>query len=43
MLQAEHGKYQDNIFVFCNEIGEPLSAHTVYHNYKRSAAMAMPS
>ena len=29
--------WQDNNYVFCNEIGEPLSAHTVYHNYKRIA------
>lgn len=27
--------WHDNNFVFCNEVGEPLSAHTVYNNYKR--------
>ena len=30
--------WQDNNFVFCNEIGDPLSAHTVYNNYKRIVA-----
>ena len=30
--------WQDNDFVFCNEVGEPLSAHTVYNNYKRIVA-----
>lgn len=34
--RAEAGDiWQDNGFVFCNEIGEHLSPHTVYHNYKR--------
>lgn len=27
--------WQNNNFVFCNEIGEHLSPHTVYHNYKK--------
>lgn len=27
--------WQENGFVFCNEIGEHLSPNTVYHNYKR--------
>lgn len=30
--------WQDNDFVFCNELGEPVSAHTVYNNYKRIVA-----
>ena len=30
--------WHDNGFVFCNEIGERLSPHTVYHNYKRIVA-----
>lgn len=30
--------WQDNNFVFCNEIGERLSPNTVYHNFKRIAA-----
>lgn len=30
--------WQDNDFVFCNEIGERLSPNTVYHNFKRIAA-----
>ena len=30
--------WHDGNFVFCNELGEPLSAHTVYNNYKRIAA-----
>ena len=27
--------WQNNNYVFCNEIGEPLCAHTIYNNYKR--------
>lgn len=27
--------WQDNNFVFCNEVGEHLSPHTVYDNFKR--------
>ena len=35
--------WQDHNFVFCNEIGEHLSPHTVYHNYKRIvASIGMP-
>lgn len=30
--------WQDNGYVFCNEIGEHLSPNTVYHNYKRIVA-----
>ena len=30
--------WNENNFVFCNEFGEPLSAHTVYNNYKRIVA-----
>ena len=30
--------WQENNFVFCNELGQPLSAHTVYQNYKRIVA-----
>ena len=30
--------WQDNNYVFCNEVGQPLSANTVYHNYKRIVA-----
>ena len=30
--------WQDNGLVFCNEIGERLSPHTVYNNYKRIVA-----
>lgn len=30
--------WNDNGFVFCNEIGERLSPNTVYHTYKRIAA-----
>lgn len=30
--------WQNNGFVFCNEVGEHLSPNTVYHNFKRIAA-----
>lgn len=30
--------WSDHNFVFCNEVGEHLSPHTVYHNYKRIVA-----
>lgn len=30
--------WQDNGFVFCNELGEHLSPSTVYHQYKRLVA-----
>lgn len=30
--------WQNNDFVFCNEVGEHLSPNTVYHNFKRIAA-----
>lgn len=30
--------WQNNNFVFCDEVGEHLSPHTVYHNYKRIVA-----
>lgn len=30
--------WQDGNYVFCNEVGEHLSPHTVYHNYKRLVA-----
>lgn len=30
--------WQDKNFVFCNEVGEHLSPHTVYDNYKRLVA-----
>ena len=30
--------WENNNFVFCNEIGQHLSPHTVYHNYKRIVA-----
>ncbi|MDE6591385.1 MAG: site-specific integrase [Oscillospiraceae bacterium] len=35
--------WQDNGFVFCNEVGEHLSPSTVYHDYKRIvAAIGLP-
>ena len=30
--------WQDGNYVFCNEVGEHLSPHTVYHNYKKIVA-----
>lgn len=30
--------WQEGNYVFCNEVGEHLSPHTVYHNYKRIVA-----
>ena len=30
--------WQDNGYVFCNEVGEHLSPSTVYHNYKEIVA-----
>lgn len=36
--------WQNNGFVFCNEVGEHLSPNTVYHNFKRIAAsIGLPS
>ena len=43
-LKAEAGPlWQENNFVFCNEVGEHLSPNTVYHNYKRIVkALGLP-
>ena len=30
--------WEDNGFVFCNELGDHLSPNTIYHNYKRVVA-----
>ena len=30
--------WHDDGFVFCNDVGEHLSPHTVYHNFKRAVA-----
>lgn len=36
--------WQDNGFVFCNEVGERVSPHTVYDNYKKIvASMGLPN
>lgn len=43
-MKAEAGPlWQENNFVFCNEVGEHLSPNTVYHNYKRIVkALGLP-